>query len=149
MSFQFVPPESNGPSQPLSAGGSSYNKLKWSNYTTETASGSGKPALKQRTIASDIPLDKLKVSPEQLAQLKQIYANATTADHQNSVVDLLYALGDDDQLAASAIMAQQGLDIDTREGLDNRWSQQWSRNSGKNVKVANNTKKILFLWHVY
>ncbi|KAJ7936975.1 hypothetical protein B0H13DRAFT_2431003 [Mycena leptocephala] len=120
MSFQFVPPESDGPSQPLSAGGSSYNKLKWSNYTTETASGSGKPALKQRTIASDIPLDKLKVSLEQLAQLKQIYANATTADHQNSVVDLLYALGDDDQLAASAIMAQQGLDIDTREGLDNR-----------------------------
>jgi hypothetical protein len=29
-------------------------------------------------------------------------------------------VSDDDQLAASAIMAQQGLDIDTREQLDNR-----------------------------
>ncbi|KAJ7626694.1 hypothetical protein B0H17DRAFT_963315, partial [Mycena rosella] len=48
----------------------------------------------------------------------------------------------DDQLAATAIMVQQGLDIDARERLDNRWSLQWSRNSGKSAKTAGRTKRM-------
>ncbi|KAJ7330294.1 hypothetical protein DFH08DRAFT_708894, partial [Mycena albidolilacea] len=72
---------------------------------------------------SDIPLKKLMVSSAQLQQLEEMYREYATAnDDGRTPVNYLYALSDDDQLAASAIMAQQGLDIDTREQMDNRWS---------------------------
>ncbi|KAJ7077760.1 hypothetical protein C8R44DRAFT_755090 [Mycena epipterygia] len=40
-------------------------------------------------------------------------------DDGTAPVDYLYKVSDDDQLAASAMMAQQGLDIDAREQMDN------------------------------
>ncbi|KAJ7107533.1 hypothetical protein C8R44DRAFT_885519 [Mycena epipterygia] len=90
---------------------------------TETASGSRTARLKQHTIASDVPLDKLKVSPEQLQQLQELYrASPDDMDDGTAPVDYLYKVSDDDQLAASAMMAQQGLDIDAREQMDNCWS---------------------------
>ncbi|KAJ7696924.1 hypothetical protein B0H17DRAFT_1197667 [Mycena rosella] len=104
---------------------------------TGTASRSKNASLKQRTIASEIPLDQLRVSPLQLKQLKEIHQrHATTIDDGISPVDYLYGVGDDDQLAAITIMVHQGLDIDARERLDNRWSLQWSRSSGKSAKTA-------------
>ncbi|KAJ7712197.1 hypothetical protein DFH07DRAFT_725388, partial [Mycena maculata] len=93
---------------------------------------------------SDIPLKKLMVSSAQLQQLEEIYRVHAT-DGGNSPVDYLYTLNDDDQLSASAIMAQQGLDIDTREQLDNRWSQQWSCYSTNSVKARDRTRRVLYL----
>lgn len=152
MEYTFVPSEPQGgqsPYQPPSDASTSTNNLKWSIYTQETASRSHTAPLKQRTIASDVPLDKLKVSPEQLQHLQELYrASPTMADDGTAPVDYLYKVTDDDQLAASAIMAQQGLDIDARERLDNRWSQQWSRNSAKSAKAVSNTRRILYLWWV-
>ncbi|KAJ7689496.1 hypothetical protein B0H17DRAFT_1135069 [Mycena rosella] len=116
---------------------------------TRTASKSKNAPLKQCSIASEIPLDQLKVSPLQLKQLKEIHQrHATTIDDSVSPVDYQYGVGDDDQLSAPTIMVQQGLDIDARERLNNRWSLQWSRSSGKSAKTAASMKRMLFLWHV-
>ena|ERR1700761_1711604 len=98
-------------------------------------------------MLSDIPLKKLMVSSGQLQQLEEMYrVHATADDGESSPVDYLYTLGDDDQLAVSAKMAQQGLDIDTREQLDNRWSQQWSCYSTNSVNVRGRTRRVLYLW---
>ncbi|KAJ7844006.1 hypothetical protein B0H14DRAFT_2300574, partial [Mycena olivaceomarginata] len=98
--------------------------------------------LNPRSVASDIPLDKLRVSPEQRTALDNIYRNIATAGPHLGPVDHLFRLDDDGQLDATAIMALHGLDLDAREHLSNRWSQQWSRHSGK----SDNTRKILYLW---
>ncbi|KAJ7027421.1 hypothetical protein C8F04DRAFT_1189549 [Mycena alexandri] len=121
--------------------------LRWSQYTPETASRSRKAPLKQSSIASDIPLDKLKISPAQREQLQQIYESNATATPGNEVsrVDYFYTLSDDDQLAASAIMAQQGLDIGAQERIDNRWSQQWGRASNLSAKAKTKTRRVLYL----
>ncbi|KAJ7735193.1 hypothetical protein B0H16DRAFT_1731455 [Mycena metata] len=142
MSFQFVAYQAEPGSQPLSGGTVYENNLKWSQYTPEEAAGK-KPALHQRTFASSIPLDHLKVSAEQLQQIHEIYRRDATA--VNGPVDFLYTTSDDDQLAASAIMAQQGFDIDARERLDDRWSHQWSRNSAKSDKYVSKTRRVLYL----
>ncbi|KAJ7610601.1 hypothetical protein DFH06DRAFT_1016591 [Mycena polygramma] len=141
MSFQFVPYEAAPGSQPLSGATAYENNLTWSQYTPEEAAGK-KPALHQRTLASNIPLDHLKVSAEQLQQIQEIYQRDATG---NGAVDSVYTTSDEDQLAASAIMAQQGFDIDARERLDNRWSQQWSRNSAKSEKYVSKTRRVLYL----
>ncbi|KAJ7030869.1 hypothetical protein C8F04DRAFT_1365181 [Mycena alexandri] len=112
MNFEFVPYEAEHGAQPLSGGNSYENNLKWSQYTPEQAAGK-KPMPHQRTFASSIPLDHLKVSAEQLHQIQEIYRRDATA--VDGPVDLVYSTNDDDQLAASAIMAQQGFDIDAQK----------------------------------
>ncbi|KAJ7669780.1 hypothetical protein B0H17DRAFT_1142016 [Mycena rosella] len=140
MSFTFVPTEM--PAFSLHSSDATTYKENLKN-----ASRSKNASLKQRTIASEIPLDQLRVSSLQLKQLKEIHQrHATTIDDGISPVDYLYGVGDDNQLAAITIMVHQGLDIDARERLDNRWSLQWSRSSGKSAKTAGSTKRILFLW---
>jgi hypothetical protein len=125
------------------------NNFTWATSDTPAMFSSGtKAPLRQRTLLSDIPLKKLLVSSVQLQELEEIYRRniATGVDDGTSAVDYLYTLSEDDQLAASAIMAQQGLDIDTREQLDNRWSQQWSCYSTNSPKTRNRTKRVLYLW---
>ncbi|KAJ6623738.1 hypothetical protein B0H10DRAFT_2213411 [Mycena sp. CBHHK59/15] len=146
MDFTFVPPEASGHSVPLSSNSAYKKYFKWSNCTPDTASGSRKAPLKQSTLASDIPLGKLKVSPTQLKQLEEIYRDhATTPKGETSPVDYLYGLSNDDQLTAAVIMAQQGLDIDARECMENHWSQQWSRYSSNSIKATGKTRRVLYL----
>jgi hypothetical protein len=57
-------------------------------------------------------------------------------------VDHIFTLEDEPQLQASAIMAQYGLDDDSRENIANRWSQQWSRHS---EKAEIDIQKLLYL----
>lgn len=149
MEFTFVHSEL-GPSQTESTAPSvGTNKFKWATSATpETRASRKKAPLKQSSVLSDIRLNKMKVSPEQFKQLEEIYrSHATAVDNRNSPVDHLYRLDDDDQLAASAIMAQQGLDVDTREQLDNRWSHQWSSYSHNSLNARNRTRRILYLWY--
>ncbi|KAJ7648870.1 hypothetical protein B0H17DRAFT_1147917 [Mycena rosella] len=131
MSITFVPTEVPASSLHPSDATTYKENVKWSKDTPGTASQSNNTPLKQRTIASEIPLDQLK-------------RHATTIDDGILPVDYLYGVGDDDQLAATAIMVQQGLDIDARQHLDNRWSPQRSRSSGTSAKTAGSTKRMLF-----
>ncbi|KAJ7919255.1 hypothetical protein B0H13DRAFT_2320670 [Mycena leptocephala] len=117
--FVYVTP----PSQPQPPSTQGYKKMKW----------------------ADIPLDKLRISTEQRAALDDIYQNIGTAGPHLRPVDHLFKLDDDSQLNAAAIMAQHGLDLDAREHLSNRWSQQWSRHSGKSPKGESDTRKVLYL----
>jgi hypothetical protein len=113
MDFTFVHSDL-GPSQTESTAPSiGTNKFKWATSATpETASSRKRAPLKQGSILSDIRLNKMKVSPEQLKQLEEMYhSHVTAVDDRISPVDYLYMLSDGNQLAASAIMAQQGLDV--------------------------------------
>ncbi|KAF7355782.1 MULE domain-containing protein [Mycena sanguinolenta] len=125
----------------------SAKKVKWATSATpETISSGSKAPLKQRSFLSDISLKKMMVSAAQLEQLEELYCKpATDVEDGVSPVDYLYTLNDDDQLAASAIMAQQGLDVDAREQLDNRWSQQWSSYSTNSINAENRTRRVLYL----
>ncbi|KAJ7015879.1 hypothetical protein C8F04DRAFT_1363278 [Mycena alexandri] len=129
QTFEFVHVEpSSQPPPPIAKG---YKKVKWAPYTPADASGTSKPALNPRSIASDIPLDKLRISKAQRAALDTIYQQPTAVNDAEGHVDHLFKLNSHDQIHAAAIMAQQGLDLDARENLSNRWSQQWSSNSSK------------------
>ncbi|KAJ7934485.1 hypothetical protein B0H13DRAFT_2305585 [Mycena leptocephala] len=108
MDFIFIHSEP-GPSHTESTATSTGTKnFKWAKSTTPGTGPSGKKAtLRRISVLSDIRLKKMKVSPEQLNQLQEMYRNrATAVDDGISPVDYLYGLKDDDQLAASAIMAQ-------------------------------------------
>jgi hypothetical protein len=141
MDFTFVLSELADTSQTPSATPSTQGNFKWATTTSETATRKSKAPLKQRSLLSDIPLKKLMVSSAQLQQLEEMYReHATANDDRRTPVNYLYTLSNDDQLAASAIMAQQRLDIDTREQMDNRWSQQWSCYSTNSVNVRDRTR---------
>lgn len=150
MQFTFVPEE---PLTSITRSGSATqgpNNFKWAASDTPTTFANGtKAPLRKRTLFSDIPLNKLLISSAQLQNLEDIYRQnvAPGLDDGVSAVDYLYTLGDDDQLAAAAIMAQQDLDVDTRERLDNRWSQQWSAYSTNAPKARNGTRCVLYLWY--
>ncbi|KAJ7748263.1 hypothetical protein DFH07DRAFT_962159 [Mycena maculata] len=144
MDYHFIAMEP-GPSQPLSTAPGYGRKIQWATSTPESGPRPKKQPLKEHTLLSDIPLDHMKISAAQLKAIQSIYcADATaTPPDEFSPVDFLYGIGDDDQLVASAVMAQQGLDIDSRERLDNRWSIQWNCSSGKSPKALNQTRRML------
>ncbi|KAJ6529343.1 hypothetical protein B0H19DRAFT_1274374 [Mycena capillaripes] len=145
MDFTFVLSELADTSQTPSAASSTKGSFKWATTTSEAATRNSKAPLKQRSLLSDIPLKKLMVSSAQLQQLEEMYREHATANDDGRIpVNYLYNLSDDEQLAASAIMAQQGLDIDTREQMDNRWSQQWSCFSTNFVNVRDRTRRVLY-----
>ncbi|KAJ7603693.1 hypothetical protein DFH06DRAFT_929315, partial [Mycena polygramma] len=113
----------------------------------ETASGPKKNAMNARSVASDMPLHELKISPEQRAALGRMYNDSATGSLEVPV-DHLFKLDADSQLEAAAIMAQHGLDLEARAHLDNRWSMHWARAGGgkKTKKVSlNETRKILLM----
>ncbi|KAJ6549967.1 hypothetical protein B0H19DRAFT_1264837 [Mycena capillaripes] len=149
MDFTFIHSElGSSQTEPTAPStGTGTNKFKWATSATpETRASRKKAPLKQSSVLSDIRLNKMMVSPEQFKQLEGMYrSHATAVDDGISPVDYLYTLSDDDQLAASAIMAQQGLDVDTREQLDNRWSHQWSSYSNNSLTARNRTRRILYL----
>jgi hypothetical protein len=66
-------------------------------------------------VASDIPLNKLMVSAEQLMVLEEMYRPRETVTRNQIPVDHLFKLDDGDQLHAAAIMVQHGLDLEVRE----------------------------------
>ncbi|KAJ7777945.1 hypothetical protein DFH07DRAFT_695064, partial [Mycena maculata] len=136
------------PLQPPPPAGKAYKKMRSAEYTHEAASGATKPALNPCSAASDIPLAQLKISADQLAALQRMYDPNAGASAGALPVDHIFKLDADDQLYAAAIMAQHGLDLEAREHLTNRWSQQWARSGGgkKTSKDVSETRKILYLW---
>jgi hypothetical protein len=72
QNFEFVQVEP--PSRPAPSTQRAYKKMKWAEYTPQTASGATKPAIDTRSVASENLLDKLKISAEQRAALEQVYS---------------------------------------------------------------------------
>ncbi|KAF7362702.1 hypothetical protein MVEN_00619500 [Mycena venus] len=144
--FEFINVEA--PSQPLPTP-NAYKNIKFAQIMEQDASGKKKAAMNARSVASDIPLNKLMVSAEQFTALEDMYRPRPSATPDRVPVDHLFKLDDGDQLHAAAIMVQHGLDLEAREDLSNRWSQQWSRTgggSGRNSKASpNSARKILYL----
>jgi hypothetical protein len=114
-------------------------KFRWGSYVPPDQN----PALNARSTAAAVPISHLKINDEQRASIKAMYHPESSASFPTPpIVDHIYALDDDSQLQASAVMAQHGLDSESRELLGNRWSHQWSRHSEK-AKV--DVHKILYL----
>ncbi|KAJ7204907.1 hypothetical protein C8J57DRAFT_1441401 [Mycena rebaudengoi] len=113
--FEFVHTEVPAPApHPTPAGGRS-QRVRWAPYDAETTSRKTKPKVTPRSVASDIPLDKLRVSADQRAALEKMYRpSGISSSTSEALADHLFTLNDDDQLHASTIMAQHGLDFDTR-----------------------------------
>ncbi len=89
--------------------------------------------------ASDVYLDKLYTAPDQLRSIEELYGTGKITDHQYN------PWSGEDQLAAAAVMAEIGLDLDARESLANRWSTHWSRETGSGEKE---TSRALYQWYV-
>ncbi|TFK78557.1 hypothetical protein K466DRAFT_507120 [Polyporus arcularius HHB13444] len=83
--------------------------------------------------ASDVYLDKLCTAPDQLRSIEELYKVGNITDHQYD------PRSGEDQLAAAAVMAEIGLDLDARESLANRWSTHWSRETGTGEKETSRT----------
>ncbi|KAJ7472607.1 hypothetical protein FB451DRAFT_1398810 [Mycena latifolia] len=99
--------------------------------------------LSARSTVAAVPISHLKITADQHRVIESMYnPGPTTSFPVPPIIDNTFQLDTDSQLRASGIMAQYGLDVDSREHIGNRWSQQWSRNSA-DAKVE--TRKILYL----
>jgi len=88
-------------------------------------------------IAADVQIDKLFTTGDQRAQLDGIYRNQEAYDHQFVAQDT------QSQVAAAALLASHGLDLDSREDPANRWSTKWSLTRGKG---AEEVTRVLYQW---
>ncbi|KAJ7256334.1 hypothetical protein C8J57DRAFT_1235708 [Mycena rebaudengoi] len=101
--FEFVHTAVPAPApHPTPASGRS-QRVRWAPYDAETASRKSKPTVTPRSVASDIPLDKLRVSADQHAALEKMYRPSGISSTSGALADHLFTLNDDDQLHASAI----------------------------------------------
>ncbi|KAJ7646130.1 hypothetical protein B0H17DRAFT_1215819 [Mycena rosella] len=73
-------------------------------------SRSGKRESRDDDPGDDIAIDARR--PRKMPKRADLWRHTTTIDDGISPVNYLYSMGGDDQLAATAIMVQQGLDID-------------------------------------
>ncbi|OJT03174.1 hypothetical protein TRAPUB_6250, partial [Trametes pubescens] len=85
-----------------------------------------KGALTSRRKASEIYIDKLWLTADQRRSIEELYT-------ANEIPSWDYcAEVDEDQVAAAARLAGEGLEVDRMaKSLGNRWSVRWSRNSGQ------------------
>jgi hypothetical protein len=125
-----------GPPQPPTE---RYRKnFRWGGYVAPDQNN----PLNARSTAAEVPISHLKITPKQRQYIAAMYHLASGASFPTPpIVDHIYGLGDDAQLQASDAMAQYHLDAESRGSLENRWSHQWSRRSGKDIE----TRKILYL----
>ncbi|KAJ7163104.1 hypothetical protein C8R46DRAFT_1221901 [Mycena filopes] len=140
---KFTPTHTNG-EVPASSdhGNTKYRKnFRWGEYVP-AAPAAQKPALNARSAAAEVSISHLKISPEQRKLIDAMYHPAAGDSFEvPPIVDHIFTQDINAQVQASAIMAQYGLDVDSREHIGSRWSQQWSRSD----KTNNNTRKILYL----
>ncbi|KAJ7217671.1 hypothetical protein GGX14DRAFT_597301 [Mycena pura] len=115
-------------------------KFRWGEYVPPADNPT---ALNARSTAAEVPISHLKISAAQRELVEAMYNPTFSRSFLvPPIVDHIFSLDDEAQLRASAIMAQYGLDIDSREHITNRWSQQWSRRSAKS---KTDIRKLLYL----
>jgi hypothetical protein len=96
--------------------------------------------LPSRSLASDIQVKELSLTPKQRREIDALNASDAILDAK------FYVNGDQEQqsqYAAAALMASHGLDLDSREANGNRWSVRWSTS-----KDGGKTKRVLLQWYV-
>ncbi len=109
--------------------------------TPKEASGK-KVQLTARRIATKIYIEKLWLTEDQRAQINALYANPDASSLVTRVFD---SKDPEEQCAAAALLASEGLDPDGREELGNRWSSRWGRPT-ENKGIV--TRRELFQWCV-
>ncbi|KAJ7290135.1 hypothetical protein C8J57DRAFT_1492876 [Mycena rebaudengoi] len=114
-----------------------YKKIRFGVFTP----GEQKHSLNTRSLVSDVRLAQLMVSDSQRALIESIY----TIDASNPtppIIDSVFSTDIEGQLQASAVMAQHASDVGACDDLSNRWTSQWSEQTGKEgAKI----KRVLYL----
>jgi hypothetical protein len=88
-------------------------------------------------MAAKVYIDKLNLTEEQKSQILILYA-------QNIIEDSTYfAHNEQQQIAATALLASHNLDFDVRECLASQWSIKWGVNSGKGPAAD---RRVLYQW---
>ncbi|KAJ7214694.1 hypothetical protein C8J57DRAFT_1255698 [Mycena rebaudengoi] len=103
-----------------------YKKIRFGVFTP----GEQELSLNTRSLVSDVRLAQLMVSDSQRALIESMYA----IDASNPTPPIIYSVFSTDfegQLQVSAVMAQHALDVGARDDLSNRWTSQWSEQTGK------------------
>lgn len=122
-------------------------KVRWANVSNEEAaqgrdkvSNRDQATLSARRLAADTPLDALWLTREQ-----KISINALAADDR--LVDYVFnAKNQDSQTHAAALLASNGLDLESRDDPASRWSVRWT---SKNQEAGSGqTNRVLYQWYV-
>jgi hypothetical protein len=88
-------------------------------------------------MAAKVYIDKLNLTTEQKSQILELYA-------QNDIEDFTYFPDkEQEQIAATALLASNHLDFDARECLASRWSIKWGVNSGTGSAAD---RRVLYQW---
>ncbi|KAJ7645848.1 hypothetical protein B0H17DRAFT_1103804 [Mycena rosella] len=123
MSFTFVSENDKfgavaGPDAPTPPStGAQYRKhFRWGeNYVPPEK----QPALDARSTASIVVISNLKINAEQHKLIEAMYYPASDASFSApQIIDHIFPITDAAQLQASGIMAQHGLDADSRKRID-------------------------------
>ncbi|TFK78558.1 hypothetical protein K466DRAFT_507116 [Polyporus arcularius HHB13444] len=88
--------------------------------------------------ASNVYTKELCLTEEQKAKIEALYSDANASlrvDEEFDPEDL------EEQRAAASLLASEGLDLDGRAGLGNRWTSRWSMKTGNRGLV---TRRVLF-----
>ena len=109
--------------------------------TPEEASGQRVPLTARRKHA-DIYIKELWLNDEQRVKIEAMYTNENAPSRVDRVFN---PVQHEEQLAAASLLASEGLDLDGRAALSNRWSSRWV---GKSGKGAAETRRELFQWYV-
>jgi hypothetical protein len=88
-------------------------------------------------MAAKIYIEKLNLTVEQKSQILGLYS-------RNAIEDSTYFPDkENEQIAATALLAAHHLDFDARECLASCWSIKWGVNSGKGPTAD---RRVLYQW---
>ncbi|KAH9833112.1 uncharacterized protein C8Q71DRAFT_875534 [Rhodofomes roseus] len=99
----------------------------------EAPSG-GKRSMSARSTAALVPVEKLVLSTEQRAAVKDLYDNNLTGN-MNTLSDQLFATDAESQQQAQSLLRKLKLNSDALESIGTCWAQQWSRKTSKSRRV--------------
>jgi hypothetical protein len=100
-------------------------------------SGTQATPLLTHQMAAKVYIDKLNLTMEQKSQILELYA-------QNAIEDFTYFPDkEQEQIAATALLASNHLDFDARECLASHWSIKWGVNSGTGSAAD---RRVLYQW---
>lgn len=88
-------------------------------------------------LSSEVYVKYLWLTDKQLTEVQELYTGTATC---SNIYD---ARNEEQQIAAAALLAQLGLDLDARSSLGNRWSIRWSRKTGRK---GSETRCALYQW---
>ena len=103
----------------------------WRNSTSQAT------PLSPHRMAAKIYIEKLNLTVEQKSQMLRLYSHNTIED------STYFPDKENEQIAATALLATHNLDFDARECLASRWSIKWGVNSGKGPAAD---QRVLYQW---